>query len=227
MILDEQDPREGMMPATLAAVALVIGAIVALLFAGSLMARCSAPSPAPLVTPRPESRAESVTQATATASQVVKVTITRKPASQEPAQATKHGGPGGLSLNGTDSGSTAPTDGESITIEVSQAVGVAAGASASAFVGNDGGNVRNEHARLGVIAAIMPGILAADYQLARIDVPPWLLGVPLELGLGAAVNLEAGALGVTAGGKAFAGAYYWTRWNLSDHGPALAVGLRF
>ena len=194
------------------------------------LSTCSdpAPSPAPLVTPRPESRAESVAQATATASQTVKVTIHRKPTSQDAPQATKQGGPGGLSLNGTDGSSTAPTDGESITIEVSQVVGVAAGATASVsdhFA--DASNMVPAHGRIGVIAATMPGVFALDAQILRMDVPPWLLGVPLELGLDAAVNLEAGALGVTAGGKAFAGAFYWTRWNLSDHGPALAVGLRF
>lgn len=216
------------MPATLAAVALVLGAIVALIFAGSLMARCSMPAESPPNDAMEQPNGtQSTAQTTATASQVVKVTITRKPTSQDAPQATKQDRPGGLSLNGTDSGSTAPTDGESIVIEVSQAVGVTAGASASAFVGNDGGNVRNEHARLGVIAATMPGVFAMDYQAASLTLPPWLLGTHLELGLDAAVNLEAGALGVTAGGKAFAGAYYWSRWNLSDHGPALAVGLRF
>ena len=234
MMLEDYNPTEGRLPAALAALALVLGAIVALLFAGSLMARCSAPSPVPLTTPRPESRAEAVTQATATASQVVKVTITRKPTAQDAPQATKQVRPGGLSLIGTDGGSTAPTDGESITIEVSQAVGVAAGASASVkpdlMVQPVSNPYKFDHARLGVIAATMPGILAADYQLLRLDASPLsrpVLGVDLELGLDAAVNLEAGAVGVTAGKKAFTGAYYWSRWNLSEQGLAAGVGLRF
>jgi len=48
-----------------------------------------------------------------------------------------------------------------------------------------------------------------------------------SFGLDAAVNLEAGAVGVTVGRKGFAGLYGWSRWNLSDHGLALGAGLRF
>jgi hypothetical protein len=214
-----------MMPA---AVAALFALACFVILVGAFLARCSAPTPpVPLVTPHPDRiTAESASLAAATASQTVKVTIHRKPASQDALQATKQGRPGGLSLDDTQGGSTIPTDGESITIEVSQAVGVAAGASASAFVGNDGGNV-TDHARLGVIAATLPGVLALDYQLARLDLPPWLLGVPLELGLDAAVNLEAGAVGATVGSKAFAGAWAYSRWNLSDQGVAVGLGLRF
>jgi hypothetical protein len=61
----------------------------------------------------------------------------------------------------------------------------------------------------------------------RVDVPPWLAGVPLKLGLDAVVNLEAGAVGATVGGKGFAGAWAWSRWNLSEQGVAAGVGLMF
>lgn len=203
---------------------------------GLALSTCSAPPPVKVTNPlplNPSPAAQSTAQATATASQTVRVTITRKPASQDAPQATKQGGPRGLSLNGTDGGSTAPTDGESITIEVSQAVGVAAGASASVIpsnsmeLGNRLQNVDGSHARLGVIAATMPGVLALDYQLARIDVPTWLLGVPLELGLDVAGNLETGAVGATVGGKGFAGVWAWSRWNLAAQGVSIGLGLRF
>jgi hypothetical protein len=229
--MDSLDPTEGRLPAAIAAVALVVGAIVALLVVGSLMARCSMPAESPPNDAMEQPNGtQSTAQATATASQAVRVTITRKPASQDAPQATRRGEPGGLGLSGGDGGSTAPTDGESITIEVSQAVGVAAGASASVSAPTFGNLPKVDHARLGLVAITAPGILAADYQLLRLDASPLsrpALGVDLELGLDVAGNAQVGALGVTAGGKAFSGAWAWSRWDLGEQGVAMGVGLRF
>lgn len=128
--------------------------------------------------------------------------------------------------------------GDEIVIEVSQAISAAATSSAQASasvspktseIGLASGS-RDENGRLAVIAATMPGVLAADLQLLSLDASPVtqpLVGVDLELGLDVAGNLEAGAVGATAGGKAFVGAYYWSRWNLSAQGLAAGIGLRF
>lgn len=210
---------------------LALAAALAILLAGVALARCS-PTPTDQAGPIPAPPIQtSAATTSAAASQSVRVTI-RRPADEAIASKASNGAE---NPQLTPQKAIAPY--EEIVIEVAQDTTAAATAQASAELDKDIRNadaiqfvdnsVDNSHARIGVITATMPGILAADYQLARIDVPPWVLGTPLELGLDVAGNLEVGTLGVTAGGKAFAGAYYWTRWNLSDHGPALAVGLRF
>lgn len=218
-MLSSQNPREGRLPAAIAALLALV------LVAGVGLAKCSAPSPVPLVTPQPESRAEAAASTTATASQAVKVTIRRPtgyngdssaPGAYPAVRTTEQETPGGLSH-------------EEIVIEVSQAMGAAASAEASASADHFRGiaEMVPAHGRIGVIAATMPGVLALDAQILRMDVPPWLLGMPLELGVDVAGNAQVGALGVTAGGKAFAGAWAWSRWNLSEQGLAGGVGLRF
>ncbi len=109
---------------------------------------------------------------------------------------------------------------------MAQTVGAGAASHAS-IPHSNASSQHNAHGRIGVLAGTLPGVLALDYQAARVDVPPWLLGMPLELGVDVAVNLEAGAIGVTAGGKGFAGLYGYSRWDLSDQGVALGAGLRF
>lgn len=200
---------------------------------GLALSTCSTPPPVKVTDSlplNPSPAAQSTAHATATASQAVKVTITRKPTAQDALQATKHGGPGGLSLDDRQGGSTAPTEAETITIEVSQAVGVAAGASASVSAPTFGNLPKVDHARLGLVALTAPGILALDYQLLRLDASPLsrpVFGVDLELGLDVAANAQVGALGVTAGGKAFAGAWAWSKWDLGAQGLAAGFGLRF
>ncbi|MNT23828.1 hypothetical protein D3C72_1592660 [compost metagenome] len=83
------------------------------------------------------------------------------------------------------------------------------------------------HARLGVIVATVPGTIALTYQMADVEFPPWVLGTRLSIGMDAAANLEAAAVGVTIGSKAFVGAYGWSRWCLGEQGWALGIGMRF
>lgn len=230
---------------------LALAAAGALLLAALGLARCHDPGPpAPATSPTPVATAIAASSAQATASQAVKVTIRRPVVGphapqtlaenlhNEPETQSGSGGPHAQSKPAftadplsKDLAQDLHSGYEEIVIEVSQTATAEASseASASASVDHFRGvtKMTPQHARLGVIAATMPGILAADYQLARIDVPPWLLGTPLELGLDAAANLEVGALGLTAGSKAFAGAWGWSRWNLSEQGLALGVGMRF
>ncbi|MBO9542720.1 hypothetical protein J7643_19195 [bacterium] len=83
------------------------------------------------------------------------------------------------------------------------------------------------HGRLGVVLTTMPGMLAADVQLARVEVPPWVVGAPLEVGLDLVGNLEAGGAGVSVGDKAFAFTGAWSTWDGRERGIALGAGLRF
>ncbi len=216
---------------------LALAAAGAALLAFLGLTRCPAPDPvtppAAIASPMPAPQAEATSSAAATATGTLKATIRRPigPHAPQIKSENLHNGPE------AQAGSDGPhaRDFEEIVIEVSQTATAAASSEASAaaeapsleWVRREEPRGRDDHARLGVMGATVPGAIAITYQLMAVELPPWLLGTPLELGLDAAVNLEAGALGVTAGQKAFAGAYYWSRWSLSDHGPAIAVGLRF
>ncbi|MNX96329.1 hypothetical protein D3C86_1286410 [compost metagenome] len=205
-----------------------------LLLALIALSTCSTPAPSPPAPvkvsnsrplPTPAATAIASSSAAATASQAVRVTIRRPVEPHAPQTRAKN------LRNGTEtqagSGGPHAQDFEEIVIEVTQTATAAASSEASASAQPVSDPYKFDHARLGLIALTAPGILAIDYQLTRIDVPPWLFGLPLELGLDVATNLEAGALGVTAGGKAFAGGYAWSRWDLGAQGLAAGVGLRF
>lgn len=235
MNLDDFNPRSGTLPA---AVAVVVAALCFLVLLGVGIARCSRPStPVPLVTPHPDpspaARAIATSSSAATASQTVRVTI-RRPVSADhaPQIRSKNRKWGPETQSGSDS-PHAPTDFEEIIIEGMQTVSAAANSAATASVNRSPASVNasphfvNDHGRLGVVALTAPGILAADFQLARLDVPPWLVGIPLELGLDVAANIETAAAGVTIGGKGFAGGYAWYRWDLGAQGLAAGIGLRF
>ena len=79
------------------------------------------------------------------------------------------------------------------------------------------------HDRLGVIATIMPGVVALDVEAMRLEAPSWIIGAPLELGLDLGGNLQAMSAGVSVGSKAFAEVGAWSRWNLSDRGLLVSV----
>lgn len=207
-----------------------------------LLRGCDRPEPVEMIaSPMPAASSTAIARSSAavTASQSVRVTIRRVDQNPYTAEQTRPlrpqtKQPRDGKVDQFSSSPHKPAQAEEITIEVSQAITAAAtsSAQASASIGNQAppASFQSDHGRLGIIAATMPGLLAADLQLYRLDVSPvtrWLVDVPMEVGLDVAGNLEAGAVGVSAGGKAFVLAGGWSRWNLSGQGLALGLGLRF
>lgn len=206
-----------------------------MVLAGVGMARCTRPEPpVPLVTPRPEVQASATS--TAMASQSVRITIRRpqtkapsgsqQATSQEPAGATFRGGL--VRLDPPES-----ADDEVITVEIAQTVTAAASSAASVEILEDPETrltnprgFQGDHGRLGAILITAPGVLALDYQLARVDVPPWVAGMPLELGLDVAANTAMLGGGVSVGGKGFATSGLWVGFQ-GGMGWYLGLGARF
>lgn len=97
---------------------------------------------------------------------------------------------------------------EPVTVEVEldqEAVAQAAAvSSASQTVFGQGTSVgQPDYARVGVLLGSFPGLAAVDVQVVRAELPSWLLGQRLDLGLDLEANhLQAGA-GVSVGGKFF------------------------
>lgn len=229
-------------PGTVPAFAAVLGLLVGLAFLCALaITRCS-PESTQMV-PRAPAAVTQTAIATASAqiiaTQSVRVTVRRMPtAFQPPALQDAPEGPLPARQVSQDPARQAVEGdrGDEIVVEVSQEL--AAVSASSASTQNDiqnaaaTGVIRIEptHGHLGVALMTMPGILAADLQLVCLDVSPVtrpLVDVDMEVGLDAAGNLDAGALGVSAGGKAFAVGGAWSRWNLSQQGYFLGLGLRF
>lgn len=218
---------------------IVVYVVIALvLVAGAIaFACCHGPEsvqmiPAPAATATPQARSlakgESSAQATGTNKTTIRIPIAAMKGSDNMA------GPRPPLLQKEDGSLNKGHDqAEEIVIEVSQAIAAAATSSAQASASVELVSIPYklpDHGRLGVIAATMPGILAADLQLVRLDVSPvtrWLVDVPLEVGVDLVGNLESGGLGVSVGSKAFGIAGAWSRWNLGDQGVALGAGLRF
>lgn len=120
-----------------------------------------------------------------------------------------------------------------ITLIATQAIVVEASSSAAASASIPPDQFRDvtimvpNHGRLGMIAGTMPGVVALDVELLMVDLPPWLMGAPLEVGLDIAGNLDAGAVGVSLGGKTYAIAGGWSQWDGRSRGVLLGIGLRF
>ena len=119
---------------------------------------------------------------------------------------------------------------EPIIIRIRQTATAAASSEASASLSQpstveSSANSEQTHARLGTMVATVPGALALSYQLARVDVPPWVAGVPLELGLEVEGNLAQVGAGLSVGGKAFATAGGYAGW--AGPGWYVGVGMRF
>ncbi len=72
-----------------------------------------------------------------------------------------------------------------------------------------------------------PGLVALDVELVRLDVPPWMLGTPLELGIDVGAGPGAAVAGVSVGGKAYLAGGAWSRWTLTEQGIWAGAGLRF
>lgn len=237
---DERHFPPGVVPGAVGAVgALAAIVLVCGLLFGALLALCDRREPVQMIpTTAPVAQAIASSSAQVVATQSVRVTI-RRPSGyngQDKAPQASPSGtlkPGGYSIGHlADSGRDDLADSDEIVIEVSQAIAATSCAGASASESPHAPQIptSSEHGRLGVIAATMPGILAADLQLLRFDVSPatrWLVGVPLEVGLDVAGNLEAGAVGASIGGKAYVIVGAWSRWNLSAQGVAGGIGVRF
>lgn len=208
--------------------------------AGMLLPRC-APR-VPLATPMPVPAAQAIASSSAAVvgTQSMRVTIRRTvgrngapTASQQAAAQDALEGPLPAIQVSQDPGKQAVSDNqdEEIIIELSQAVTSGASSSAAASASVDQfrqvAEMIPNHGRLSVLLGTMPGLVALDVELLRVDVPPWLLGVPLEMGLDLAGNLETGALGVSVGGKAYAMAGAWSTWRGDQQGLLLGVGMRF
>jgi hypothetical protein len=228
--MDLQDPREGRLPA---AVAILAALVCFVILAGVGLAKCSVPPPAPIAIPRPDptpaAKAIASSSAAATMTNDLEIIIPRSPtpkaiALKQPNEADQRV----ITTPETDHPE------EPIVIRIRQSATATASSEASSSATAPGQPLRIPeefgHARLGVALLTAPGILMADYQLVRLDASPLsrpVIGVDLELGLDVAGNAQVGAVGVTAGGKAFAGAWAWSRWDLGAQGIAAGIGLRF
>jgi hypothetical protein len=215
MFYVDNDPPEGRLPAALAILAALACFVI---LAGVGLAKCSAPSPVPLASPAPAAQAAATASTAATASQAVRVTI-RRPTHEPHAPYFRPIYP---HERGDDNvSSPEPHAQEEIVIEVSQAIAAGASSQASASVPVIKASLTPDHARLGVIVASVPGAIAITYQVADVEIPSWVLGTPLELGLDVEGNLSQVGGGISVGGKAFIEAGGFVSWE----GPGWYVGL--
>jgi hypothetical protein len=225
-----------MLAAAVAVLAAVFaaGAVVGFLLRGLFIPEGPPVPPAAIASPAPAvtSSSSASTQATNKTRITVPITLldrqtqprtaetrisgpSQRPTAQEPAGSTNTGAPVRLD----------PPEYGQIVIELEQTAGASAIATSS--VDHSGGVTEkvSGHARLGVIAGTVPGVLALDFQVARLEVPPWVVGVPLEIGMDVEGNPQQIGAGLSVGGKAFAagGGY------MSTTGPGwfLGLGLRF
>lgn len=228
----------------LIALALVVGAI---LFGWS---SCSRPKPiqmiaTPAETPMPAASSAAIasSSAAATATGRFRAVIpigALKPTLDVAPQARRTGASGqsilppGLASGPSQSAGKAAfveasngTDPGTIVIEFDQVLTTTATSSAQAAAAVGVIETSPTHGRLGVVALTAPGILAASWQLGSVEIPSWVAGMPLEVGLDLEGNLEHIGAGASVGGKGFAFAGYWIGYNLIAHGPSIGVGLRF
>lgn len=245
---DDRIYPPGVVPAAVGA----LGALALAVLAGLALVRCAIPEPVQMIPNYPktsDSSAIATASAQAGGIQRIRVTIPQnqpKPALDVAPQGPAVGGRGqsvvlsGPSPNPSRIPGKAPSleasngaGSGAIVIEFEQAITSAATASAQASASESPyapAIPTSSHGRLGIIAATMPGILAADLQVVRIDASPvtrWLVDMPMELGVDTIVNLDAIGSGVTVGSKGFVGLYGWNRWDRTAGGLALGAGLRF
>lgn len=214
-----------------------LAAALAVLAGAFFLPRCS--PRAPLVTPMPVPKAQAIASSSAAvvATLGAKITIRpvpsngrQKPGSANQANRAEPLTPKRQNID-ENQGLLFDDPSEEITIELSQTVTSAASSSAAASASVDQfrqvAEMIPDHGRLGVILGTMPGLVALDVELVRVEIPPWLVGVPLEIGLDVAANLEAGAVGVSVGEKAYAMAGAWSTWRGDQRGLLLGAGMRF
>lgn len=118
---------------------------------------------------------------------------------------------------------------EPIIIRIKQTATAAASSEASAStmpaMAIVHGPMPQEHARLGAFIGTVPGAIALTYQLADVEIPPWVLGTPLELGLEVEGNAQQLGAGISLGSKAFGIAGGYVGW--SGPGWYVGAGMRF
>lgn len=233
---DERRYPPGVVPGAAGAIGAIAAAVLVVwLILGALLTKCARPEPAQMIpTPAPVTVSTATSSAAVAASQSVRVTIKRSTPPADGSQVTtskaSDGANGERSTAQQVTTPNVPNWGQDeITIEVAQTLGATSAAVASASVDHSGGSneMVRDHGRLGVLTLTAPGVLAVDVEIARLDVPPWLIGQPFEVGLDMEGNLEHFGAGSSIGGKGFAFVGYWSRWNLSAQGVALGAGLRF
>ena len=118
-------------------------------------------------------------------------------------------------------------DEEPIIIRIRQTATAAASSEASASAGllapaqERPASAGGEHARLGAFVGTVPGAIALTYQLADVEIPLWVLGTPIELGLEVEGNASQVGAGISVGSKAFATGGGYLGWA----GPGWYVGL--
>ncbi|MNK94664.1 hypothetical protein D3C87_1148730 [compost metagenome] len=206
---------------------LALAAAGALLLLALGLARCPAAAPvtppAAIASPMPAAQAASISSTAATLENELEIIVPprRHAPSSDGLKPSGHpeepGGPPRVS---------AP-DEEPIIIRIKQTATAAASSQASASIDHLAGasKMTPDHARLGAFIGTVPGAIALTYQVAAVEVPPWVLGTPLELGLEVEGNVQQLGGGVSVGGKAFATAGGYVGWN----GPGwyLGLGMRF
>ena len=225
--------------------AIFAGALAWLIVGGIAFVSCQKPAPAPSPGSSPAARSEAAATSSAIASASVASSSSIRVVFYPPEddQGDELGGDQGQHGGIVPPGSPARAVGpykrsgrvEVVIDQVVQASATSAAtssaiASASAPVVVPVENPGDNHGRLGITAATVPGILLVDLQLLQLDVSPatrWLVDAPMAAGLDVVGNLEAVGVGVSLGGKTYATAGAWTRWNLSTQGLYLGVGLRF
>ncbi|MNK46808.1 hypothetical protein D3C87_655990 [compost metagenome] len=212
----------------------------ALLLAGMGLARCPAAEPvtppAAIATPMPTVTAAASSSTAATLTNDLEIVIPPRRVAQNPYTTvqTRPVEPQTQQPRGEVVGEISPgpysvVQEEPIIIRIKQTATAAASSEASAStmpaMAIVHGPMPQEHARLGAFIGTVPGAIALTYQLADVEIPPWVLGTPLKLGLDMEGNLSQVGAGVSVGGKAFVGAGGYVSWV----GPGwyLGLGLRF
>lgn len=208
---------------------------------------CSRPSPvvtpAIVSTPTPQAHGEATSSggsvSNTSGSLDLEVVIPRRIRGQA-GELPAHGG--GSGMLGPDAPHEAPSsasqtvgtmdDEGPIVIRVRHQIAASASATSSAAASASVPNLLHpvdsspDHSRLGVLLAYPVG-LALDVEVLQLQVPAWLVGAPLEVGLDVTGNASQVGAGLSVGGKWFAVGGAWTAWTLGDRGLFLAIGARF
>lgn len=203
-------------------VILVILALVCLLGLGALVSRCIGPAVAPVppvAVSAPAVPVKAEVQAASAGTQGLKVTVRGIKSAEVKSPKQK---PFGSAPSTPQAGS----DFE-IILEATQSLVMASSASVEVKSHSAPTAGQLEHAKLGVMVGLVPGYVAADFQLAKMDLPLWLFNTPMEVGLDVEANHMQMGLGLSAGEKAFATAGSYLTYGDWQQGYYLGLGLRF
>ena len=134
--------------------------------------------------------------------------------------------------SGSGATSASTPDSPPIEIDVTTTSVASASASATASLPSQVAAIRSplavqDHGRIGLLAATVPGVLAVDFEALQLRTPWWLVGQPIEVGLDAEANLAEAGAGISVGSKAFLAAGGFLGYSLRERGLYLGAGLRF